>query len=440
MYNQEEEKLNEYKKMYDHIPISLEELDEAIMAGFQRAKLEESRKPIRKKWMFSFAAAAVILITFFTSVRLSPAFADYITVIPGMEKIVELIRYDKGMMSAIENDYYEKLGVSVEKNGLKLSIDGAIADEEGLVLFYSLTSETKQKNIMLENVDITSRDGEKLDLSTVSYGSSHFSDKGETSYNGRLDIFFEKPYKSRELELNVTIKGDTNGEYSIPITLKKDLKAKKIYELNKTVSIEGQKITIISATIQPLRAAIHVKKDPNNTKKILSFEDLRLVDENGESWNRNTNGTTATKISENEEIIYLQSNYFRQPKELYLVFNKLQAIDKNETSVVVDIENEKILKQPTGNVLTDVKVDGDNMDFTMVTKEEFPYFIFSGIKDGNGKDIKSESSYSIMSRGEGEEKSLGISIPNLQKQKGPIFLELSFFPAWIEGDVKMKID
>lgn len=65
MYKKEEEKLNEYKKMYDQIPISIESLDQAILAGFQKAKVEEQRKPIRKKWMYSFTAAAILLIGFF---------------------------------------------------------------------------------------------------------------------------------------------------------------------------------------------------------------------------------------------------------------------------------------------------------------------------------------------------------------------------------------
>jgi hypothetical protein len=32
------------------------------------------------------------------------------------------------------------------------------------------------------------------------------------------------------------------------------------------------------------------------------------------------------------------------------------------------------------------------------------------------------------------------NITNLQKQDGPISLEINSFPEWIEGDVKIKIE
>jgi hypothetical protein len=439
MFNKEEEKLQDYKKMYDNIPVSIESLDAAIMAGFQRAKIEEVKKPRPKKWIYSFVAAAVLLIGFLTSVRLSPALADYVTVLPGMEKIVEMLRFDKGKMSAIENDYYQEIGALEKKKGLEVIIDGAIADENGLVLFYTLTADQKQKNLFIEHFSLASQDGEKLNYSEASYNPTHSSTEGKNSYNGTIEYFFEEPFNASELELNLIIKGDIVGEYKIPFNLNKDIEVKKTYKLNKTISIEGQNITFLSATIQPLRVAINVKKDPNNTKKILNFDDLRLVDENGETWNKISNGTTARKISENEEIIYLQSNYFRQPEELYLALNKLQAIDKEEAFVVVDVEKEEIIKQPKGNILTDVEVKGSYIDFTMPIKDEFPYFLFSRILDGEGKDINAESSSSDMVSEEEIIKSFGINIPNLKKQKGPISLELSFFPAWIEGDVKVRL-
>src|ERR1700730_16497879 len=66
-------------------------------------------------------------------------------------------------------------------------------------------------------------------------------------------------------------------------------------------------------------------KNPHNTKRILNFDDLRLVDENGTTWNKINDGETAKQISKDESIIYLQSNYFRNPKKLSLVINKIQA-------------------------------------------------------------------------------------------------------------------
>lgn len=439
MFKKEEEKLTDYKNVYDNVEIPLQLVDEAIFAGFHRAKQEEVRKPRRKKWLFSGLAAAIILIGFFTSIRLSPAFADYITVIPGMEKIVDLIRNDKGKLLAIENDYYQKIGVSQEKHGLKVTIDGAIEDENGLVLFYSLHSSNNQEELTIEKAELKNRDGEKLPPGSSDYDALHSSEKGQTNYSGTYEYFFESPLKTKDFKFNLQVKGEgVNESYTLPFSLKKEVQAKKTYTINKTVTIEGQKITVLDATVYPLRVAIYVKMDPANTKKLLDFEDLRLIDENGETWNKITNGITANNISDDEKIIYLQSNYFREPKELYLVLNKVQAIDKEDAYVVVDPEKQQILKQPKGNYLSSFKVEGNDLIFKLRTNGNYHSFPFLRIKVGNGKEIDSLS-MSLSGGEDNEEQVLGVTIPHLKQQKGPISLEISSFPTWIKGDVKVKI-
>ncbi|WP_066073331.1 DUF4179 domain-containing protein [Neobacillus soli] len=436
MYEKEEEQL---KNLYDNIQVPLDSLDDAIFAGFHKAKSEGKRKSRRKKWLVSLAVAAIIFVGFFTSIRLSPAFANYISVIPGMEKIVDLIRNDKGKMLAIENNYYEKIGVSQEKNGIKLTIDGAIADEDGLVLFYTFESKEKLKELQNEKVRLKSLDGKKLDIGTISMGHPLYSEKGETSHSDMFEFNFESPLAAKKLELKVSVEGtNLKEEFTLKFNLTKEIQKKKSYALNKTVKIEGQKISFLGADVYPLRAAIHVKMDPNNTKRILSFEDLRLVDENGETWNKISNGWVASHISPEEMIIYLQSNYFREPKKLYLVLNKIQAVDKDEVNVVVDTKKLQILKQPKGGHLSDLRVEGNDLIFNFHIEKEFNSFLFTRITDGNGKQIESNTSFmgGRMEKGYAE---IGVNIPDIKNQPNPISLELTAYPSWIKGNEKIKI-
>lgn len=437
MFNKEEEKLQDFKKMYDNIPVSLESLDAAIMAGFQRAKKEEMKKPRLTKWLYSFVAAAVLLIGFFTSVRLSPVLADYVAVLPGMEKIVDMIRLDKGMLSAIENDHYQKIGAFDKDNGLKVTIDGAIADEKGMVLFYSIEADKKQKNLYFDGLKLERQDGKEL-LYGASSGSSLHSEEGEINFTGTIDYYFEKTLDSKDFVLELKIKGDTTAEFNIPFTLTKDMKGKKKYILDQTVSIEGQKITFISATVHPLRVAVHLKYDPTNSKKILNLDDLRLVDENGEVWNKVNSGVTGIPISDNEQIIYLQSNYFRQPKELYLALNKLQAVDRDEEFVMVDVEAEKILKQPEGDYLREVEVEGGYLHVTMVTEEKFSNYIFGRVYDSEGTELQS-GSFTVGTREDIGETIFGIEIEKLEQLKGTVSVEINSFPSWIEGNTKVRL-
>lgn len=436
MYKKEEERLTDYKQTYDHVNIPLDLVDDAILKGFQMAKSEEKRKPKMKKWIVSLAAAALILLGFFTSIRLSPAFAEYVTVIPGMEKLVEIIRNDRGKMLAIENDYYEKIDVSDKKHGLKFTIDGTIADENGMVLFYTVESNQKQKQLMIEEARLESLDGEELNIGSASHGSPLYSEEGQTSYKDYLEYYFQTPLKTRKFNLKVKVKGEKQTEeYTLAFQLKKDIKKVKTYKLNKTVSLKGQKLKFENVDIYPLRAAVHVRMDKNNTKMLLNFDDLRLVDERGETWNKIVSGITASRISDDEAIIYLQSNYFRKPKELYLVLTKVQAVDKDSEHVIVDIEKEQILKQPNGELLTNLKVVGDTINLTLHTTEAFHYDPFGRIINGDGEELNPQTSFSYHDK----MVELGVQIPNLKSQPAPISLELTAFPTWINGDCRVRI-
>lgn len=437
MFTNEENRLEEYKKKLDEIEVPEKALDLAIEAGLRRAKKE--RKP-RTKWMLTAAMAAILILGFFGTIRVSPAFANYIAEIPGMEKIVELIRHDKGMMTAIENDYYQELGVSVEKNGLEVVIDGAIADENGLILFYTLNTDEKQKNITTGEPDLRVLDGGKMVISSISYGFPHHSEKGEYSYSGTLEYFFQEPLTAREFQLDFNVEGDTVEEdVNLEFRLPDEISPKKTYPLNETATIEGQKIHFLEAVVYPLRVAVHVKLDPENTKELLEFEDLRLVDENGETWSKINNGTTASRISDDETIYYLQSNYFNEPEKLYLAFNRIQAVDKKTDAVVIDTEKKIILSQPPGNKLRDLEIRGNDVLFNLYTEKEFHYGLFLEVTDGEGNKIENDSSFWSSYREEESRQSMGITIPKLDSYPNPISLELSFYPEWIKGEGKIRI-
>ena len=135
-------------------------------------------------------------------------------------------------------------------------------------------------------------------------------------------------------------------------------------------------------------------------------------------------------------MLYLQSNYFKEPIELYLVLDRIQAVDKDERMVVVDVENEVILKQPKGKLLSEVKKEGNYLVFKY--HEEFPYFPFNQAYDADGKELESGSMFSTGSEEEGNSEH-GYQIENLSRQKSPVSLELGFFPEWIVGDETIRI-
>ncbi|MGD6831041.1 DUF4179 domain-containing protein [Sutcliffiella halmapala] len=434
MFKREEEQLNHLKQDYENIPVSLDSLDKAIMAGFNRAKAEERKPTRKKKGFYSLLAVALLLLGLFSTIRVSPAFASYISGIPGMEKIVELIRDDKGRMAAVEHQYFQEIGVSDENGSLQVTIDGAISDEMGIVLFYTLESDKKIKEIMIDKVNIKAQNGIPLDEASISYGKPHYSDEGKHSFSGTIEYFFEAPLTAKEYVVDLEVKGE---QFSLPFTLN-EFKAKKEYPVNQTLELEGEKINIEKVTIYPLRAAVHLKMDPNNKKQILHLDDLRLVDENNEVWGKISNGITQSGDKDSEQEIYLQSNYFKEPKELYLVLNNAQAIEKDNATVIVDTEKLEILKQPAGNNLENVRKENGELVFDLRTKKEFNYFIFSKVIDAQGKelDLSTTSMSAFYEKGVSR---IGMDLPAITSSQNPITIELAFYPQWIKGKEKIKV-
>ncbi|WP_438312395.1 DUF4179 domain-containing protein [Sporosarcina sp. FA9] len=436
MYKNEEEKLGQWKKQIGAQPIAEIRLEQAIKNGFERGKLGKSRnkKRIYKRGIWSIIVAAILLITLVTSIRVSPVFANAIASIPGMERFVEFIREDKGLESAMNNEYYQAFNLSSEKEGVTLTLKGVIVDEQEMVLFYTLGGARKNEVFHLGLSDITDRKGNDV----MRWGSAT-PDPGSFETGKELavkiNIRFKEGVNESDFILHATAKStEREIDFDIPFSLAKEKMPTTRYPVNETVSIERQKITIQKIEISPLKVAIHIRTDPNNTKMIFGIEDLRLVDENGEKWT-SVSGISRTE-NEEEKIYFLESNYFEQPDELTLMFNKLQAIDKDEAYLLMDTEKGVIIEQPADQRYSIQKLKNGYFEFLLKSEDGYHASPFNSFIDAEGKEVN------FTSGGFSSNKD-GTVVIQMNFLKGsfvnPIKLPLYGYPQWIEGDVKVKI-
>jgi len=443
MFEKEEEKLNELRKHLEHVEMPQGEIDGAILQGMERAKREKQiRSTKRKKGLWTLAVSAVVLLTLITSIRVSPAFANAVSTIPGMEKIVAMIQFDKGLTAAIENDYYQVIDVSQTRENVTLTIDGVILDESGMNIFFTVKSEEFLQNPEVRKVEINNSE---ISPPSSSYGFSP-SDKAVKEFSNRIDFHFQEPTKFNDLGFSLLMNVKNAGkeiEFNIPFTVPKNVKPSVTYTLNKEVEIENQKFTIEEVMIHPLRVGIKISIDPQNTMEILQFEDLRLEDEQGEIWGSIANGASGREVSDTEQIYYLQSNYFEKPKELYVRINKLQALNKDDAVVIIDTEKNELLKSPKDGKLKLGDSDKSAADFFMIDIELDEYNnhhnfdLSSSITDANGKSI-STASVSMFTDDEKKESHWHIQFGTTEYQN-PLHLKLFAYPNYIEGDVKVEL-
>ena len=162
VFRKEETQLGKWKSEIGDVIVTDDLLEEAIQQGFHRAKkthLVRRKRLYVKRGIWSIVVAAILFLTLVTSIRVSPVMANAVASIPGMEKFVDFIRDDKGLASAIKNDYYQELNLSTEKEGVMLTLDGVLADEQEMVVFYTIKGAEKNERFQLGITDITDRQG-----------------------------------------------------------------------------------------------------------------------------------------------------------------------------------------------------------------------------------------------------------------------------------------
>ncbi|MFC3797745.1 DUF4179 domain-containing protein [Cohnella sp. GCM10012308] len=330
----------------------LRRTDDAIMAGLELGKVHVKRQRFKfRRRLFAGAAACLALIVCFASIRVSPAFASAIRQIPGMEALVEAIRHDypndDTLQDAIDNGYLQKVGVSDEHDGLKLTVEGIVADESRMVLVYTLDGLAPGEQLSMQDIDWTDGTGRKLGLGYGTAGNVQGAEEARSQTDSIEILFPEREPLPDVLGLSVKLR---NATYAVSFPVNKKLFAGngRTIPLNETIEVDGQTIVIEQARISPLQIAIDGYYAESNTKAIFGGGDMRIVDDAGKEWNLPNFSLGAAE--KNEAHFEFKSSYFRKPKKLYLTGSWFRAVDKGKLRLVVDTDHKSIVQAPDGQV------------------------------------------------------------------------------------------
>lgn len=312
---------------------------QAVLAQVRR---EQKRK---KQFMITTTSALLAFIIFICSVRLSPTIANYVAKIPGFEPIVEMISYNKGLKDIMQHEYYEEIGVMVTENNITATLVGVIADETSMLISYEVDAPFDLSKIGLTKIDIL-QNGEPLDTShTYGWYTDEPTKHIEALINATSHEGFT--YNDKNFDLVLHLDDENSTVITLPFELQQPIAPAKVYPIDQTIEVQQQKFTVNEVAISPLTTVIDITVDPTNSMRILALDDLKLIDENGEEWSRIENGLTATGLLNDGKIrYYMQSNYFRTPKELTLEIGEIHALPKGQDFIEVDFAKERVLYQP----------------------------------------------------------------------------------------------
>lgn len=437
-----------------------ENIDDYVKRGIA---LGVKKKKENKRKLVVNAAVICVLTIFTVSVRISPAFAAYIVKVPGLEYLVKFINYDKGLQSAVENNFVQNINASVTNEGIKFTIKDVIIDNSKAIIFYSIENQRDNKYILLDKIKVTDEKDEVLKIG-ITWGDSRPDEKSiSRKVENKFELNFnEETVLPDKLYMDISLSErnsyddasekenmlPVNWHYEIPVDKEKIKSMERNYMVNQKVEVEGQIILFKKVTITPTRIAVEVEYDKSNTKKIMRFDSLELVDEKGEKWATIINGVSATIKDEYHETLYFQSNYFNDPKEIYIQGYSVRALDKEKLTVEVDLQNSRLLKVPD-NKLTLESIATNNgvttINFNLEVDEnldgKYVYNVFShsadAVKDADGNTY--EYGRSGVRTGGTNMQNINLEIKTDDKLKSPISLKIEDYPERIKGSFKVKI-
>ena len=82
--------------------------------------------------------------------------------------------------------------------------------------------------------------------------------------------------------------------------------------------------------------------------------------------------------SETGRTIYLQSTYFAQPKSFHLKMNKIQALPKDEAFLLVDLEKQEVLKQPSADKIEIVEINEGKVEASFTQDKNIWRYLILG--------------------------------------------------------------
>lgn len=325
------------------IDVPKEKLQQVRMDMFRKVQREKRAK----KRIVSVSVAFLLCLSFLFSIRVSPTIASHVAKIPGFQAIVSAVVRDKGIKDIVDNDYYEEINETQSKNGLSLTLQGVIADNSGLVLYYDADASFDMSELHLEGVQLFQGDEE------IEGGGSFTSNQSsQTRISSSVDYSFSKPFAYTSKDFKAVFhfyeKDKGNIEISIPFSLQNEIAKEKIITANRTVDVDGQKFTITQIRRSPLRMAIDIELDKANTMQILSLDNIAVETEDGER--REEVVKNAMYISRNicdgKFTLNLQSNYFHDSDSLKILIEAVHAVPKGEDFIEVDFGTKEVLTKP----------------------------------------------------------------------------------------------
>ncbi len=322
-------------------------LEVCIRQAIERGRRSERRKKFWKPVTAVLGAAAAFVLL----VNCSTGFALAASRVPIVRELVEAVVLDPSLKAAIAHEYVQLVGEIYTKDGVTLKIEYLVADAKNLTVFYRVYDE-KGREIAL-NPEFKDETGEEI-AAGGSFGQEQSEPQDEeTGLIGKLKALFRggKPeppiyYWKYMIEGNTPERVRIDVEayqdagmtelplgitFEVPLTIEPQfLRSVKTFDIDKTVSVLGQTLTIDTVEVYPTNTCVKWHTAPENDSW-LTYLPFYLTDANGVRVDGIMNGVAGSGGDPSGGVgeIYLESAWYDTAETLILHLDNAAALPKD---------------------------------------------------------------------------------------------------------------
>ncbi|MHA6532540.1 DUF4179 domain-containing protein [Paenibacillus sp. BAC0078] len=257
--------------------------------------------------------------------------------------------------SALDAGLVQRInGISAEKNGYTLTVDGIAADQKGIIVLYSLQNNNRQSQSYMISLtgnnteyaarkndywnDQKARSGVTRGYAIWAWGRNYSELPKELAVKAAIQdkVWQESPNVQRV---------SYAAEISVPLTLNpQDLaNTGETLQINKTLSVAGQSVEFKNVYISTTGIYLETAYSPGNSKQIFGLIKPYILLGSGNDLSGLYSKMTLTQDG-GETLVFPNDNTVSD--SLKLQINGIIAIDKSAQELIVDTDKKQIIKGP----------------------------------------------------------------------------------------------
>ena len=407
------------------------------------------------------AGLAACFAVFVLLVNFCAPVAYACSLVPGLRELAAAVTFSRSLTDAVENEYVQPMDLSQTQNDITAEIAYLIVDQKNVNIFYRLQSDIYQQlnadpDINCDDQDVGfcvvnnsfgQENGELLSI-TVDFTQGTVPDNLHCKlkvYSNTVDytqvsaeqsvadIYADDPYE----EPNYLAEFDFLLEFDPKFTA-----SGKIFPVNETVILEGQRITVTNIEVYPSHMRVEIAEDTDNTAWLKDLE-FYIETDWGMKFDPVSNGITATGSADSPSMVSYRadSTYFYEADNLKLVITGAQWLRKDMETTYLNLVTGEHGELPEGAEFDSARKQGSVwvVKFRAAWDEDEPmYQLFGHLfydAEGNEYEINQWSSMYGDPDEEGNITYFYDEFPLLHFTEEEVWLTPHFSHNWVAKDV-----